>query len=133
MLTLEKAEAIQNTALSKANEKSQEIAVAIVDSYGELIVFSRMNNVSPHAAKLANNKAYTSARDRQTTKNLAQWANATNKDLSYWADPRFTGIAGGVPIESNGLVIGAIGISGLSEEQDHDLATDAIRLTTETK
>ena len=133
MLTLEEAETIQNRALSKAKQKSQQIAVAITDSYGELIVFSRMNNVSPHAVKLANNKAYTSARDRQSTKNLAQWAGTTNKDLSYWTDPRFTGIAGGVPIELNGLVIGAIGISGMSEEQDHDLAAEAAELIIQTR
>lgn len=133
MLTLEKAEAIQNAAISKANENFQEIAVAVVDSYGELIVFSRMNNISPHAAMLANNKAYTSARDRQSTKNLAQWASATNKDLSYWTDQRFTGIAGGVPIELNGFFEGAIGISGLSEEQDHELATYASKFISESK
>ena len=74
------------------------------------------------AGLLAKSKAYTSARDRQPSGNLGEWARATGKDISYWNDPNITGFKGGVPILSQGRVVGAIGISGLSEEEDESLA-----------
>lgn len=126
MLTLKQVELMQQNAISHAQQNNAIIAVAITDSHGELISFVRMDGVAPHAAKLAKNKAYTAARDRQSTKQLSAWAKATNKDLSYWSAPNFTGIAGGVPILNAGNVVGAIGISGMSEDADHKLASEVI-------
>ena len=93
-----------------------------MDTHGELLGFMRMDGVSVQAGLLAQNKAYTSARDRQPSGNLGAWARETGKQLSYWTDPRITGFMGGVPITLNDKVIGAIGISGLAEEDDEKLA-----------
>ena len=128
MLKVNKALKLQEIAVKLAEEKSSKIAVAVTDSVGELISFVKMDGVAPHAAVLAQNKAYTAARDRQTTKSLANWASDTNKDLSYWTDSRFTGIAGGIPIQVDGSVVGAIGISGMSEEDDENLGFEALSL-----
>jgi glc operon protein GlcG len=116
------AQALITRAVTLAAEENKSIAVAIVDDHGELIAFNKMDECSYHASVLAQNKAYTSARDRQLTSSLAKWAKDTGKDVGYWTDARFTGIAGGAPIEQNGKVIGAIGISGLSEEEDEEIA-----------
>lgn len=102
--------------------------MSVCDTHGELLAFSRMDNVSVQAGLLAQNKAYTSARDRQPSGNLGAWARETGKDLSYWTDSKITGFKGGVPIEHQGQVIGAIGISGLSEDEDEALAEKVIRL-----
>jgi len=126
MLTFSQAHSLQSKALDIATKRGVELAVAIVDSHGELLSFGKMDGASFHAAKLAQNKAYTAARDRQPTKNLAAWAQATGKDLAYWSDSRFTGIAGGVPIEQQGMVIGAIGISGMAEDDDEALAFELL-------
>ncbi|MEE1673408.1 heme-binding protein [Agarivorans aestuarii] len=125
-ITFDLASALNAQALRLAEEKQVSIAVAVVDAHGELVSFSRMNNVAFHAAVLAQNKAYTAARDRQPTANLAAWAKETGKDMGYWTDSRFTGIQGGVPIYQDGNVIGAIGISGMSEQDDAALAQAAI-------
>lgn len=127
MLTFTQALDIQSTALDLAKRNGHEIAVAVVDSHGELLSFAKMDGTAFHAAKLARNKAYTSARDRQPTSNLAAWAKETGKDLGYWTDPKFTGIAGGVPIVVAGNVVGAIGVSGLAEFDDEVLAKQAIK------
>jgi glc operon protein GlcG len=87
-----------------------------------------MDNVSVQAGLLAQNKAYTSARDKQPSGNLGAWAKETGKDLNYWTDPKITGFKGGVPVELKGQVIGAIGISGLSEDDDEALAEKVIQL-----
>ncbi|MFM2587575.1 GlcG/HbpS family heme-binding protein [Vibrio sp. TBV020] len=109
-------------AIEQAELNQQEIAVAVTDSHGELVAFYRMDGVSVQAGLLAQNKAYTSARDRQPSGDLGKWARETGKQLSYWTDPKITGFMGGLPIVSNEVVIGAIGISGLSEEEDESLA-----------
>ncbi|CAH6881045.1 putative Protein GlcG [Vibrio chagasii] len=116
------------SALDIAGHNNQSIAVSVCDTHGELLAFSRMDNVSVQAGLLAQNKAYTSARDRQPSGNLGAWARETGKDLSYWTDSKITGFKGGVPIEHQGQVIGAIGISGLSEDDDEALAENVIRL-----
>lgn len=125
-MKLSLAQSIVTTALNLASKDNKSIAVAVVDDHGELIAFNKMDGCAFHAVILAQNKAYTAAREKQPTSNLAQWAKSTGKDMGYWTDARFTGIAGGVPIELDGDIIGAIGISGLSEEQDEALATKAI-------
>ncbi|MFQ3229751.1 GlcG/HbpS family heme-binding protein [Reinekea sp.] len=125
-MKLSLAQSIVITALQLAAHDNKSIAVAVVDDHGELIAFNKMDGCAFHAVVLAQNKAYTAARENQPTSSLAQWAKATGKDMGYWTDPRFTGIAGGVPIELDGDMIGAIGISGLSEEQDEALAMKAI-------
>jgi glc operon protein GlcG len=128
MLNQSLVQQLVDKAVDIAGNNDQAIAVSVCDTHGELLAFLRMNNVSVQAGLLAQNKAYTSARDRQPSGNLGAWARETGKDLSYWTDSRITGFKGGVPIEHQGQVIGAIGISGLSEDDDEALAENVIRL-----
>lgn len=128
MLNQDLVQQLVEKAVDIAGNNDQAIAVSVCDTHGELLAFLRMNNVSVQAGLLAQNKAYTSARDRQPSGNLGAWARETGKDLSYWTDSRITGFKGGVPIEHQGQVIGAIGISGLSEDDDEALAENVIRL-----
>ena len=128
MLNQKIVQQLVEKAVDIAGNNDQAIAVSVCDTHGELLAFLRMNNVSVQAGLLAQNKAYTSARDRQPSGNLGAWARETGKDLSYWTDSRITGFKGGVPIEHQGQVIGAIGISGLSEDDDEELAENVIRL-----
>ena len=128
MLNQNLVQQLVEKAVDIAGNNDQAIAVSVCDTHGELLAFLRMNNVSVQAGLLAQNKAYTSARDRQPSGNLGAGARETGKDLSYWTDSRITGFKGGVPIEHQGQVIGAIGISGLSEDDDEALAENVIRL-----
>ncbi|NOH32967.1 GlcG/HbpS family heme-binding protein [Vibrio chagasii] len=128
MLNQNLVQQLVDKAVDIAGNNHQAIAVSVCDTHGELLAFLRMDNVSVQAGLLAQNKAYTSARDRQPSGNLGAWARETGKDLSYWTDSRITGFKGGVPIEHQGQVIGAIGISGLSEDDDEALAENVIRL-----
>ena len=122
MLTLLKAQQVITAAIETATSKNQQVAAAVCDTHGELIAFAKMDDVSVQAGLLAKSKAYTSARDRQPSGNLGEWARSTGKDISYWNDPNITGFKGGVPILSQGRIVGAVGISGLSEEEDESLA-----------
>ncbi|ANO34268.1 hypothetical protein BCU83_10950 [Vibrio breoganii] len=126
MLSHKIAHQLLNKAEQIATQKEVTIAVSVCDTHGELVAFSRMDGVSVQAGLLAQNKAYTSARDRQPSGNLGAWARETGKQLSYWTDPKITGFMGGQPIEQDGAVIGGIGISGLSEGDDEALAKQVL-------
>jgi glc operon protein GlcG len=124
MLNYQLAETLmaQVFAAARLDGLDNKITVAVVDAHGELLCYARKDGSALHAGVLAINKAYTAARDRQTTANLAAWAKSTGKDMGYWADSKFTGIAGGVPVIIGGKVVGGIGVSGLAELEDERLA-----------
>ncbi|MFM5363605.1 heme-binding protein [Aeromonas veronii] len=69
---------------------------------------------------------FAGIRNRQATQALGEWSRQSGRMLSYWSDPRFTGFAGGLPLWLQGQVVAAVGISGLSEAQDHELASEII-------
>ncbi len=129
MLTFENAERVMQGVYKAAAEENLDdrIAVAVVDSHGELVCYSLRDNVAFHAGVLARNKAYTAARDRKPSSEIGAWAKETGKGLSYWTDSRFTGIAGGVPLFLDGKVIGAVGVSGLDEFEDERLASAGLK------
>lgn len=116
------AQQIYSLTLEHAQQNRLAIAMAVTDGHGELLSFFRLDNCSLQAGLLAQNKAYTAARDRQPSGNLGKWAQETGKDMGYWNDSKITGIAGGVPIYDDEAIIGALGISGLSEQEDEELA-----------
>ena len=72
-----------------------------------------MDEASPAASKIAQNKAYTSAGDRKSTKELGEFMLTKNKPAAFWGDEKITGFGGGLPIINNGKTIGGIGVSGL--------------------
>lgn len=113
-------------AIVEAGKINKHIAVAVSGPEGELIAFLRMDGASPAASLIAQNKAYTAARDRKTTKQMGEFMNQNNRPPAFWGDMSITGFGGGVPVTQNGKVIGGIGISGLSEEEDERIAYAAI-------
>lgn len=116
--------------LSKAVELAQKInkhiAVAVTGPEGELISFLRMDGANPASAQIAQSKAYTSARDCKSTKAQGEFMRKDNREQGYWTDSKITGFGGGLHIIQNGKVIGGIGVSGLSEEEDERIAREAI-------
>jgi len=113
-------------AIVEAGRINKHIAIAVCGPEGELIAFLRMDGASPAAAVIAQNKAYTAARDRKSTKSMGEFMNTNNRPPAFWGDPGITGFGGGVPVIQDGKVIGGIGISGLSEEEDERIAYAAI-------
>jgi glc operon protein GlcG len=121
------AKAIIDSAIAVANEWKVAISVAIADSHGDLVAFGRMDDALLVTICIAESKAYTSVRERKTTAELRKWVQSTGKDMSYWPDPKITSMGGGVPIKAEGKVIGGIGVSGLSEDDDEKLGLEALK------
>ena len=111
----------------EAEKINKHVTVAICGPEGELISFLRMDEASPAASKIAQNKAYTSACDRKSTKEMGEFMLTNNRPAAFWGDEKITGFGGGLPIISNGKTIGGIGISGLSEAEDERIAEAALK------
>jgi len=97
-------------------------AVAVVDPHGELVAFLRTDGCGLASINNAIHKAFTAARERGESGALGERARAEGFPLSNFGDPHYTGWGGGVPIFVGGELIGAIGISGLPEAADVELA-----------
>ena len=113
-------------AITEASKVNRHIAIAVCGPEGELIAFLRMDEASPAAAKIAKNKAYTAAVDRKSTRLMGEFMHGQNRPPAFWGDQGITGFGGGVPIIQGEKVIGGIGISGLSEDEDERIAYAAI-------
>ena len=120
------AKSLIEGAMAIAKGRNVAVSVAIVDTHGDQVAFGRMDQATIQSGVLANAKAYTAARERIPSSEVGAWAHKTDKDMGYWVDPKITGMAGGVPILVDQTVIGGIGVSGLSEEDDEQLANEAI-------
>jgi len=122
--TLSHADAARIIAvIQQALEQNhQGAAIAVADAHGELIAFLRTDGCKLPSITIAINKAFTAARERRQT--LAVGAESREKPfpMTNFGDLRYVAWGGGLPITWRGVVVGAVGVSGLSEEEDIALA-----------
>ncbi len=97
-------------------------AVAVVDAHGELVAFLRTDGCGLASITIAIHKAFTAARERVESSVLGERSRTEGFPITNFGDPRYVGWGGGVPIVVAGDVIGAVGVSGLPEEADVELA-----------
>jgi glc operon protein GlcG len=110
----------------RLDAQGQGAAVAVVDAHGELVAFLRTDGCRLPSIGIAINKAFTAAREGDESGALGERSRTEGFPLTNFGDPRFVGWGGGVPIIVDGAVIGAVGISGLPEADDVELARWAV-------
>ncbi|HEY3403117.1 MAG TPA: heme-binding protein, partial [Ohtaekwangia sp.] len=71
-------------SVMEAAKIEKHIAIAICGPEGELIAFLRMDGASAAAARIAQNKAYTSGRDRKSTKAMGEFMRDEYREQGYW-------------------------------------------------
>jgi glc operon protein GlcG len=113
-------------AVTEAHKLTKGIAIAVAGTEGELIAFLRMDGANSASAVIAQNKAYTAARDTKDTMTMGKYMRDTDSPPAFWGDLQITGFGGGVAIVVKNKVIGGIGVSGLSQEEDIRIAKAAI-------
>lgn len=113
---------------SRLENESKAAAVAVTDSHGELIAFLRMDGCHLPPLYVAINKAFTAARECKESGDVGAASREAGFPMTNFGDLRYTGWAGGFPIEHDGQIIGAIGISGLDELQEASLGRMAVGL-----
>jgi glc operon protein GlcG len=113
---------------SRLDETRRGAAVAVVDAHGELLAFLRTDGCRLSCITVAINKAYTAAREQAESKLLGDEARSRGFPLTNFGELRYVTWGGGVPVRHDGEVVGAVGVSGLSEEEDTELAVMAAGL-----
>jgi glc operon protein GlcG len=97
-------------------------AVAVVDPHGELVAFLRTDGCGLASINNAIHKAFTAAREGIESGVIGERSRTEGFPITYFGDLRYIGWGGGVPIVVAGQVIGAVGVSGLPEAADVELA-----------
>src|ERR1700738_2944535 len=124
-MTLEDARRIISAAEKKAKEIGQPMNIAIADEGGNLVSHIRMDGAWLGSIDISIKKAYTSRAFDIATKDLASHSQSGGQFFGIHAsnDGKIMVFAGGIPLKRAGQVVGAIGVSGGSGDQDHAVAT----------
>ena len=124
MLQLADARRIIAAATAEAEKIGQPMNIAVVDEGGNLLAFERMANAWIGSIDISQSKAWTSRAFDIETKTLGE--NSQSGDQFFGIHASNGGkvmiFAGGVPLKANGQVVGAVGVSGGSGEQDQAVA-----------
>ena len=123
-VTLSAAQAVVEAARAKAEEIGVPMNIAVVDEGNNLTAFARMDGAWLGSIDIAQNKAYTARSFDMPTKDLAPLCQPNQPLFGIHASNqgRLIVFAGGIPLEAGDQVVGAVGVSGGSVEQDHEVA-----------
>jgi glc operon protein GlcG len=122
-LTHEGALRVLEAAMASAETQGTPQCIAVVDEGGHLLAFVRMDGAKFLSVQTAQRKAVTAADRRSPTGGLEQGHDLR---LSLVTDGRLTNLKGGLPIVVEGQVLGAIGVSSGSGEEDLEVATAGV-------
>ena len=106
--------------------------IAVADRHGELIALWRMDGASLSCMTIAANKAFTAARQKKPSGDVGRSSRDDGWDIAYLGDRRYIGWDGGVPVLLGGEVAGAVAVSGLTGEEDAELAALGAKKIAET-
>jgi len=123
-VTLSAAKEVVEAARAKAEEIGVPMNIAVVDEGNNLTAFARMDGAWLGSIDIAQNKAYTARSFDMSTKDLAPLCQPDQPLFGIHASNqgRLIIFAGGIPLQSGDRAVGAIGVSGGSVEQDHEVA-----------
>ena len=124
MVTLNDARRIIAAAEKKAAEIGQPMNIAIADGGGNLVAHIRMDGAWIGSIDISINKAFTARAFDISTRDLATHSQSGGQFFGIHASNhgRIMIFAGGIPLKRDGKVVGAIGVSGGSGDQDHAVA-----------
>jgi len=124
MLTLKDARKIIASASKKATEIGQPMNIAVVDGGGNLLAFERMEGAWLGSIDISIKKAWTSRAFDISTQQLSGPSQPGQQFFGIHAsnDGKVMIFAGGIPLKKGAEVVGAIGVSGGSGEQDQAVA-----------
>jgi len=123
-LTLDVAKRIATGANAVAARNNWTVVIAIVDEGGNLLYLERMDGTQIGSIDVARLKAETAIKFKRSTKALQDGvANGQNQLLSV---PGLLPLEGGLPIEIDGQIVGAIGVSGMTSAQDGQVAAGGV-------
>jgi len=129
-ITLKTAKIMAEKALAKAEEIKVPVVVSVVDAGGNLLLTERMDDAFVTSIDIANNKAFTSWALKSGTHEISQVVlpGESLYGLNLTNDAKIIPFGGGFPILIEDQIVGAIGVSGGSVEEDMCIAKAALEI-----
>lgn len=121
-LSLSAARGLVEEGLKSAAEKDMRLTISVVDRAGDLLAFARMDGASIATVDVSIGKARTAALIKAPTKRFEDMLNSGSPSMA--TAPGLVMLRGGVPVIHDGEVVGAVGVSGSSGENDQAVATE---------
>lgn len=120
VLTLEAAKKIAAASEAEARKRGSTVVIVVVDDGGHLLLLERLDDTQLASVEVGIGKARTAAIFRRPSKVFED--QVRDGRVAALALPGATPLQGGIPIELEGKVIGAIGVSGNTPQEDEDIA-----------
>jgi glc operon protein GlcG len=121
-ITLDQAKRAMAAAELEAAKNSWQVAITILDSGGNIVMFHRIDNAQLSATGVSEGKARTALEFKRASKALDDAIAGGGAGLRLLALKNITPIEGGLPLVADGKIIGAIGVSGALSSQDAQVA-----------
>ena len=127
-LTLAAARRIIDAAERSGRRLRVALSVAVVDDGDQLVAFARMDGADLVSVTLARDKAYSALVNRMPTRDLASLVQPGAEFYGYdsVAGGRMVVFAGGMPLQREGVLVGAVGVSGGTSDEDQRAADAAV-------
>jgi uncharacterized protein GlcG (DUF336 family) len=130
-ITLDQAKRMMAAAELEAKQNTWQVAITIIDSGGNLVMFHKIDNSQLSATGLSEGKARTALEFKRPSKDLDEAIARGGGGNRLLALKNITPVEGGLPIMLDGKVIGAIGVSGAVSAQDTQIAKAGIATLTQ--
>ena len=117
-INLETAKKVAASAIAEARRNNWTMAVAIMDTGGHLVYFEKMDGTQTGSARVAMSKGRSAALFKRPTKALQDMVAAGGEGLRMLRLEGAVPIEGGLPLLMDGRIVGAIGVSGGTSQQD---------------
>ena len=121
-ISLENARKLAALSVAEAGRNGWKMAVAVVDIAGDLVYFEKMDGTQVASVNIAQDKARSSVRFKRPTKAMQDVLAGGGAGVRFLALQGAVPVEGGLPIVMDGKIVGAIGASGGTSEQDGQAA-----------
>jgi uncharacterized protein GlcG (DUF336 family) len=121
-ITLEQAKKVVAGSEAEAKKNNWPVVIAILDSGGNLVLLHRLDNAQFGSIEVARQKAYSAVAFRRPTKVFEDIVGQGGAGLRILGLTGASVLDGGLPIVADGKIIGAIGVSGVTGQQDAQIA-----------
>jgi uncharacterized protein GlcG (DUF336 family) len=121
-ITADMAKKIAAPAIAEAAKNKWTMAIAIVDTAGDLVYFEKMDDTQLGSVEVSQDKARSSARFKRSTKGFQDMLVVGGEGLRVLRIQGAVAVEGGLPLAVDGRIVGAIGLSGGTSPQDGQCA-----------
>lgn len=125
-VTLEQAKLVLAAAEAQAVEMNLDVAIAVVDTAGNLVAFVKRDDTQTASVDVSQGKARSAAMYKRPTKAFQDTIAAGGAGLRALTLEGVVAAEGGVPLMVDGAIVGAVGVSGATSEQDGVIAAAGV-------